>query len=279
MIFRIDDLQLGGDSPYKIQAPIAGLDNAAIRTAAGNYSGRDGGYVSTQFYGMRTIVVQGFYIGGTCEEADALRANLGDSLKIRRLMPLYIETFSNKHYLCECYVTNYKSDVTGPKSGRFQITFLAPDPFLYDAGDLADPYTGYLQQLFYKPTSGGYEIPYELPVEWAVGNQATPVNNAGSVAVFPIFQLENQYTDPVITNLTTGKFMSLDVTTTNGDLIYIDMKNREITLNGSSIASSRSIDSTWFDLVPGENLLALTTSNSGDKNWGIIKWRQGYEGI
>lgn len=279
MIFRIGNLQFGGNSPYQIEAPITGLDAAEIRTASGNFSGRDGGYVSTQFYGTRTIVLTGFYIGKSCEEADTLREELATAVKIRQLLPLYIQTFSNRHYLAECFVSEYRSDITSPTSGKFQVTFLAPDPFLYDAGDLADPFTGYLQQLFYKPTSGGYEIPYELPVPWAIGNTATPVDNAGSVPVFPQFILENQYTNPVIQNLTTGKFLALNVTTVDGDRIFIDMKNREITLNDVSIASSRTIDSTWFDLQLGINKIALATDESDDKNWGLIRYRQGYEGI
>lgn len=279
MIFRIGDLQLGGDSPYKLESPISGLDSADIRTAAGDFSGRDGGYVSSQFYGKRTIVLQGFFIGKNCEEADNLRSALGKSFKLRTKMPLYIETFANKHYLAEVFMTEYRSDIIAPNHGRFQITFLAPDPYLYDAGDGADPFTGYLQSLFYKSQGGGYIFPYELPIEWGVGNTSTPINNEGSVAVFPEIVLENVYTNPTIVNLTTGKFMKLNMTTILGDKIVIDMKNREITKNGVSVASNRTIDSTWWTLEPGQNLIALETDSSGDKNWGLIRWRQGYEGV
>lgn len=279
MVFRIGDLQFGGDSPYQIQKSISGLDSADLRLAGGNFSGRDGGYVSSQFYARRTITFNGFYIASTCEEADELRANLAKSLKIRKLLPLYIQTFSNKHYLAEVFLEDYRSNIVAPNHGEFQITFIAPDPFLYDAGDGADPFTGYLQALFYKPESGGYEIPYELPVEWAVGNTSTPINNEGSVAVYPQIVLENTYTNPIIHNATTGKFLALNVETEDGDKIIIDMKNREITLNGVSIAADRTIDSSWWALEPGNNYVILETDSTDDKNWGLIRWRQGYEGI
>lgn len=279
MQFRIGSLQLGGDSPYQLESPITGLDSASIRTAAGEFSGRDGGYVSTQFYGSRTIVLTGFYVGKNCEEADELRETLSKAIKIRQLLPLYIQTFSNKHYLAEVFMTEYRSNIVAPNHGQFQITFLAPDPFLYDAGDGADPFTGYLQALFYKPESGGYDIPYNLPVLWGVGNTSTPINNDGSVAVFPEIILENEYHNPIIHNVTTGKFMELNMTTVDGDRVVIDMKNREITKNGVSVAANRTIDSTWWTLEPGQNLIALETSDSDDKNWGLIRWRQGFEGI
>ncbi len=279
MKFKIGDLELGGDSPYKVSAPIAGLDSASIRTASGDFSGRDGGYVSTQFYGSRTIVISGFYIAKNCEDADRLRSDLSKTIKIRKKLPLYIETFSKKHYLAEVFMVEYRSDVVAPNHGEFQITFLAPDPFFYDAGDGADPYTGYLQALFYKPESGGYTIPYSLPVEWLVGNTATPIVNNGSVPVFPQIVLENEYHHPVVINLTTQKYVELDIDMLDGDKVIIDMENREITKNGVSIAATRTIDSSWWELATGENLISLQTDDTEDKNWGLIRWREAYEGI
>jgi hypothetical protein len=279
MKFRINGLEFGGDSKYKVLAPVVGLDSASVRTAAGDFSGRDGGYVSAQFYGSRTIVINGFYRGTSCEDADSLREELAKALKIRVLTPIYIETFSKKQYLAEAYLLSYKSDITGPFSGTYQITYLAVDPFLYDAGDGADPFTGYLQALFYKTTAGGYDLPYNLPVLWATGTTSTPITNEGSVAVFPEIILENAYHNPVITNLTTGKFMELNMTTIAGDKVIIDMKNREITKNGVSVAGYRTVDSNWWTLEPGINLISLETTDVADKNWGLIRWRQGYEGI
>lgn len=279
MIFRINGLQFGGNSKYQVLAPVTGLDTAAIRTAGGNFSGRDGGYVSSQLYSTRTIVLNGFYRGTSCQDAETLRSDLSEKLKIRTKLPIFIETFARNQYLAEGFVTDIKFDITAPTSGEFQVTFLCPDPFLYDAGDGTDPYTGYLQQLFFKVAPGGYTEPYTLPTDWVAGNPETPILNAGNVAISPEFILENEYHDPTIRNLTTGKFITLNVTTTNGDRIFIDMKNREITLNDVSIASYRTIDSNWWTLEPGNNQVILETTDSGDKNWGLIRWRQGYEAI
>ena len=104
MKFRINGLEFGGDSKYKVLAPVMGLDSASIRTAAGDFSGRDGGYVSAQYYGSRTIVINGFYRGTSCEDADNLREELAKALKIRVLTPVYITTFSNKHKWYACII-------------------------------------------------------------------------------------------------------------------------------------------------------------------------------
>ncbi len=60
-------------------SPVSGLSAPAIRTADGVYAGVDGGYVSSQLYGFRTITFSGFYQGKTsCEEVDDLRFGLDE---------------------------------------------------------------------------------------------------------------------------------------------------------------------------------------------------------
>ena len=84
MRFKIgNDIILGGDSAYKLVSPISGLSAPAIRTADGVYAGVDGGYVSSQLYGFRTITLTGFYKGTNCEETDDLRLGLMNKLHRR----------------------------------------------------------------------------------------------------------------------------------------------------------------------------------------------------
>lgn len=281
MIFRIgDDIVLGGNSKYHLSAPLSGLTAPDIRTGDGLYAGVDGGYVSSQLYGFRTIVLQGFYIGDTCEEADQLRLDLMTKLHIRYLYPVYIKTFSGKNYFVEGYISDIKSDVTNPRSGEFQISILCPDPIIYDGGDGSARDSAWFEQPFYKEKPGGFVIKYVVPVQWVDGQMATVINNMGDVATYPIITLVGITHNPIIRNLTTNSKVQLSRTTTSAsDSIVIDMKQRIITLNGVSIAADRSLDSTWWDLAPGDNLIVLESDNSGDISLGSIKYKVGYRGI
>ena len=105
MWFKIgNDIILGGDSAYKLVSPISGLSAPAIRTADGVYAGVDGGYVSSQLYGFRTITLTGFYQGKTCEDTDNLRLGLMNKLHIRQNYPIIITTFSGKNYYTEGFI-------------------------------------------------------------------------------------------------------------------------------------------------------------------------------
>lgn len=274
-----NDIKFGGDSIYQIQPPLSGLGVADIRVGDGLYTGTDGGYVSTEFYGMRTIVIKGFFVTNGCQSMDEARLGLIHSLRIRYLYPIFIKTFAGKNFFTEGYLTDLKADITGPKAGEFQITLLCPDPIIYDGGNGNSTDSAWFEQTFYKEGHGGFDMEYNTPVQWTSGDQVTSINNIGLVDSYPTIILTGKFTNPVITNLTTNKFIDIETTTTDSDTIVIDMKNRTITKNGGSIAAYRTIDSSWWSLVQGDNRIVLTTDSQTDKNFGVIRYRLGYGGI
>lgn len=279
MNMRINSLLLGAGTNFHIQSPIEGLGKPTIRTSSDFFGGRDGGYVSSQFYGMRVIVVRGFYAAPSCESAQGLRDSLIDALPIRQKLPLFVQMFEGTNYFTEVFVTDVKMDVSAPTSGLYQLTLVAPDPYLYAAGDGIDPESGYITQEIYKLVGGGYVMPYILPVTWEAGETAAIIENTGDIWVYPTITLTGKYTNPKVSNLTTGKIVQLNVTTAPTDIIVIDMKNRTITLNGGSIAAYRSDDSSWWALLPGDNRVIIETSSGSDDTVGIVKYRPGVEGV
>lgn len=280
MRFKIgNDIILGGDSAYKLVSPISGLSAPAIRTADGVYAGVDGGYVSSQLYGFRTITLSGFYQGESCQEADDLRLGLMNKLHIRQNYPIMISTFSGRNYYTEGFIADVKSDITMPTAGEFQITLICPDPIIYDGGDGTSPQSSLLQQVFCKEKPGGFTIPSDMPVQWVSGQVATSIMNTGSVEVYPLIILKGAYTNPKITNIVTNQHIKMNLTISGDSELRIDMKKRIITLNGVSVASLRALDSTWWSLKRGENRIVLETNKQTDTDFGTIIWRNGFEGI
>ena len=155
---------------------------------AGDWSGRDGGYVSSQFYSSRVIVLSGFYRADTCEEADDIRLTLSEYLPIRQSIPMFVTTFSGKTYYAQTYLKDFKMDIIGQKHGKYQITLVAPDPLLYDAGDGVDPDSGWQNLPVYKLVGGGYITEYDMPVQ--TGQLSCTLNIPGAatatVALFNV---------------------------------------------------------------------------------------------
>ena len=280
MIFDFDGkLQVGGNSSYHLTS-FDGLTAPDIRTASNNYSGLDGGYVSAQLFGMRDITIDGFYIGKTCADAQDLRIGLMNNLGIRYLFPIRITTFDDRHYYCEGYITDVKSNPDTMRSGEFEISVLCPDPLIYDGGDGQTSDSAWMEQLVHKEIPGGFIIPYELPVQWSAGQPSTLVNNMGTSEAFPIFTLRGVYHNPMIYNITTNKWIKLVYNNpVSSDVIEIDMKERVITRNGVSIMANRTVDSSWFTLQPGNNKLVLITDEADDADYVAMKWKNGFMGI
>ena len=129
-----------------------------------------------------------------------------------------------------------------------------------------------------KAVGGGYITPYVLPVVWEVGTQPNIINNVGAEAL-PQIILNGKWTNPVITNLTTNKFIKLNLTSAVGDKIIIDMRERTITLNGGSILPYRDSNSDWWGLVHGQNTIEVLSDSQTDTSEAIIRYREQYLGI
>lgn len=261
MQFKIGtSLYIGGNSKYQIKSGVQGLESPAIRIGDGLYAGRDGGFVSGHFYGHRTIVIPGFYIGSDCEDADSLRRALFGYLRIRYRLPIFIQVFSGHYYYTEGYIADVKANITSPVAGDFQLTILCPDPILYYGGD------------------GTSESNRWVETVLSYGNSTT-VTNLGNVQSYPIITLVGEIENPIVENETTGESLQVNITTTNAtDALIIDMENRIITLNDTLVNADRASSSQWWYL-PAENSSILLDGDSATLQSAKIRYKRGYVGI
>jgi len=246
-----NSLFLGGASKYKIEAPVSGLESPAIRTGSGLYAGRDGGFVSGHFYGHRTIVIKGFYIGEDCADADELRQDLFGLLRIRYKLPIFIQTFSGDIYFTEGFVTDIKADIESPVAGEYQVTLLCPDPILYEAENMTSSASTWKTKSI-------------------SANTPTDVNNTGNVDILPYFTFSGATTNPTMTNNTTGETFSLNASIPAG--LVVDMKKRLTLADNTSYNEKRTTDSTWWALTPGINSITLSAA-------GVMSYQKGKAGI
>jgi phage-related protein len=274
MQVRIGDLVL---TEFDLTAPIQGLAKPSVRTAQGNYSGRDGGWLASQFYSPREIVIRGSYHMNTCQELIDKRAEIIDELPIRQSLDFFYTDFVGNIYFTEAYFIDLIMDINDRKYTEFEITLVAPDPYLYDGGDGTDPDSGWIEQIIEKVVGGGYITPYILPVEWEPSGQPTIVNNPSDVIIYPQIVLTGTFTNPEIINTTTGESIKANLTTTVGDVLIFDLRNRTITLNGGSVLPT--MEGTWWGLVQGDNYISLFTDSGSDDDEGIIRYRIAFSGI
>lgn len=271
---KINGLELNAPSNgITVDGEIVGLGLPDIRTSSGVYSGKHGGYVGPQFYGVRNIAIPGQIIGDDEADYEARRIELSDALALGSDLPLEITTPGGREYLVNCKLVKLEIPfVNNPVTTKYTLELVAPDPVIYDNS------AGGLNSVTIEPArGGGIRWPVTWPITWVGGTQPTTVNNAGSVTMFPVFTLTGSMTNPIIENLTTGQFVSLSGLTTGTDSeVIIDMSAPSVLLDGGSALPYVTTASSWIGLVPGDNTLKLTTSSGSDTVTGVVTWRSGF---
>lgn len=270
-------IEMGANTDIVLGTPIQGLILPEIRMDSGVYTGRDGGWVNGQFFGMREIVIPGTVNGKSCPDAAALVCSLIDAIPLRQSLPLYVIT-SEASYYADVYLADVAMEIDSNRIHDFVITVVAPDPN-FDEASPTDPNVGWIDDTIYKLIGGGYVTPYILPVEWEAGTTPTTVTNNGSLWVYPQIVLNDKWTNPKITNRTTGQVILLNVTTTTGDQIIIDNLNHTVTLNGGSILPLFDSSSSWWPLQTGDNVIALESSGSGDASYATVRHKNQFTSI
>ena len=266
MNITINDLPMGGDTAFKISAPIDGLETPPIRNSTMNYSGKDGGLVTGQYYSPRLITITGFIISSTAQTHEQARRQLQEALPIREDLDFIVNTFADLEYISSVRLLDFKMSIIDPVGSQFKIDLFASDPNLY-TGDIQSA-------LVSLEEGGGFLLPTVVfPIIFDPGTAPTIVTNSGAVDVLPIITIEGTATNPRITKTETGEYVEVQVTMGASDELIIDMANRTITLNGGSIISFRESGSSWWDLDVGGNPISYETDDSNDTGTCTVSWR------
>lgn len=219
---------------------VEGLETAPYRNGTGDWSGADGGYISSQLFSARTITISGAYIDK--EARCDYTSNLGDPfdrlarLHIRSRLPIrtkqYIRIFldSGLTFITEGYCIDIKMDYNYVGYGEYQIVMYCPDPALYSCasdGALGSEWavttvrkenkTGYISS---EQTSDGTKYASMTNddgenhgIVWRQGGRSTPIMYDADYPYSPQFIIEpgdgEHITNPRFYSLTEDKFFGL----------------------------------------------------------------------
>lgn len=272
-----------GEKQGKLQIKsVYGLETPPIRNNANNWSGNDGGYMSSQLYGARTITINGFYMDESafCEGVETVRQKLIKNLRIRKNYPLFFELGNKEIFSTSGFLFDFKMDFTSYNYGEFMITFYCPDEGLYIAEQFGDVDSITKRKRINKEKGGGHLVPENLPVLFEEGRSQSVIYNKGTENYYPIFELLGPFTNYItITNQTTNQSFTIDRTIVENEVITIDMKNKEVMSGGVSVAYDIGVDSEWIYLEPGLNRIIFESDDETDTQYIDIVWRNGVEGI
>lgn len=274
-----------GTSDAKIQiTEIDGLEAAPFRNNYGDWSGKDGGYMSAQLFSGREITIQGFYYDsdyGCGENYKSIREKMISFLKIRTLFPLFFQTISGIVYYTQGYITAINMPYTNTKYGEYQITFYCPDFEIKLAEQFGDEDSVTRRSIIYRDiTSGGHLVPETLPVLFEEGYATSVINYEGSANCYPKLILTGPFTsDIIVQNYSLNKSLIIKKSIEQGSIVEIDMNNRQVLENGRSISLYVDENSEWWYLQPGQNKIYLISGDDSDNVSCNIEWTANYQGI
>lgn len=251
---------------------VAGLPN--IRSASGQNVGRDGGWVSRQLYDARYISFQGRIFNGDPLQVEVKRRELATVLR-RKLLTLKIVTYGGQQFTTQVNVMSGQMPITWELNVvKWKIDLVASDPLFYDNS------AGELEATITKPVPGGFDIPFDIPLDIGTGSVPIVVNNAGNETVYPRIEITTKATNPEIINQTNNQSMKVQIAVLGtGDKLVIDMKNQTITYDGLNVYGYKTDGSSFWGIDPGNNTLLINTDIPGEMSEADVFYQSGFIGI
>lgn len=158
-----------------------------------------------------------------------------------------------------------------------QIDLIAPDPCWFDE-------TGEERHL--SSFSGGFSLPFSLPLRLGILGEQVEVVNHGDVAAPIRLSLVGPLLNPRIDNLSTGQTLHLQVDLAAGQQLEINTTPGNLSVELVDSLGNRSngmgfltVDSEFWQMVPGRNLLSYGASSAVRGAETIVSWHSRYRGV
>lgn len=269
-------LELTHNSAYSI-TEIDGIDppDAVINTTRN--ANADGSVYNSSYVNNRTIIIT-LSINAP---AEMNRINLYKYFKVKFPVRLYYQNATRNVYI-DGYVQNVQIAFFNKKQTA-QITVFCPQPLFNDVDASFQEFTT-VENLFEFPFSieeSGIEFSRIEP------NTEQSIVNTGEIDTGTVILIHaiGPVTTPKIYNVDSGESMILNITMEDGDDIVINtirgQKNISMTSGGTTtnIIGNLADGSTWFQLIPGDNLFTVTADEMPENMQVSFTIIDQYEGV
>lgn len=265
-------LELGNDD-FKIIS-IDGIESSEYDINISDNALGDGGTFNRAIIKPRPITIEFDYIN--IDNSEDVRQNLIKFFNPRFEGTLFVNSNGTERYIFY-RVENFKNKRES----------------LYDplnvVLDLICPEPNFNDILITKEIStwiGGWKFKFKLPFRFKQkGQPRKNVYNSGHLDTSIKIIFQGPAVNPRVTNLTTGEFIQVNRTLTSDDILYINTKfghkTVEIEHNGkiSDAFNYIDLDSSFFNLQTGDNLIEYSSQNELDPQNVEIKYREKFLGV
>lgn len=238
-----------------------------IRTTSGVNAGYDGGWTSAQKFDARSIVIRGVIANDDKTEVERMRRELVALLAQGKNEQLELDFVTETGRAYEVQVRTIACDMAMQRvltQQEFMITLRADDPLIYDNSSAGEEAT-----VNVSGATGGFRIPFEIPLAIDAGSEETVVQNSGLESVAPTIKMYGALHNPKIINHTTNQAMQVEAElgfTEGAWTTPVDApEGTNVSFEPGREAPIESVElkgDTYQQTYAGKNLLALGGSTS-----------------
>lgn len=228
-------------------------------TQVRNKEGYHGAYVSPTLASGRLITISGEIFNADKELRGDIRSIL-DNIFVLEAVPsqtngIYTLAFTDDNeedwnISCQVYSMPRYEHERGSVVIKFSVDLFAPSPFLLSATEITE------SGIYGRPY--GVTLPTLLPASLSSGLNAIEAVNTGNFASRPVITISGDIVNPVVYNLTTGRFWRQNRTLSGTDELVINTLTNTVKYNGVDDSGNRGDGSNFIFINHGTNILLLT---------------------
>lgn len=130
-------------------------------------------------------------------------------------------------------------------------------------------------------TAGTAKFPFKFPIEFGASTYSTSstATNEGDLDGYPIWiKVHGPINSPKISNTTTGEYIQVNTNVASNSILTIayDKDSLAVDVDGVSVLSDVTTNSTFFKLQPGGNQIELSGSSFSSGAYVELKYYKGY---
>jgi hypothetical protein len=174
-------------------------------------------------------------------------------------------------------------DGKGKTLQKVTVELLCADPTFFDPSSVSTAFQAYISlPLFYLPTnSRNFVIPPTGGFVIAVVGSKQTLTNAGNVATPISVVMTGGLVNPRVTNYTTSEYLEVSTTITAAQQLAINtaFNSRTVTIDGVNAFQYVDLDSTFWYLQAGENLVGFSADSQSGTPTMTLVYNHRYIGV
>ena len=267
---RRESIELSVGSAFFLEN-IVGLDGISNSITSTKVNNQDGEIFLKDSLDKRNIEIEGTIL----RDIDNNKSKMISIFNPKLGGKLLYKNRNIEVFIC-CRVENAPK-FSRDKLPKYLISLYCPNPYFLSKFEVGEEISTWIGGLKFK-----FSLPFRLKQK---GEPKVNVYNDGHVETPVEIIFKGPAQNPSIVNHSTKEFIKVKRTLSSNDTLYINTefgnKTVEIDRNGTreNAFNYIDLDSTFFNLQVGDNLIEYTTENDLDPQSVEIKYRNRYLGV